>query len=80
MKFWLPTRPQNQARKLAILEDYFEEKEEQQQQPTSAEVAITMAREINPAVCVLAAKERAQCARVLWVVPSFAEYHTKVNL
>jgi len=35
------------------------------------------------AVCVLAAKERAQCARCdvgLCVVPCFMEYHTKVNL
>ena len=57
MKFWLPTWSRNQVRKLTMLEEYFEEEEEQQQQPASEEVAITnMASEINPAICVLAAK------------------------
>jgi len=74
-----------------MLEDYFEEEEEQQQQPVSAEVAITNNGQRNQpncsAICVLAAKERAQCiykcARCdvgLCVVPYFMEYHTKVNL
>ena len=48
MKFWLLTWPWNQVQKLAMLEDYFEEEEEQQQQPGSAEVATTMASELNP--------------------------------
>jgi len=71
-----------------MLEGYFEEEEEEEQQPASAEVAITNNGERNQsncfAVCVLlAAKERAQCARCdvdLCVVPCFAEYHTEVNL
>jgi hypothetical protein len=29
MKFWLLTQPQNQVRKLAMLEDYFEDEEEE---------------------------------------------------
>jgi len=41
VKLWLLTWPQNQARKLVVLEDYFEKEEGQQQQPVSAEVAIT---------------------------------------
>jgi hypothetical protein len=55
-----------------MLEDYFEEEEEeqQQQQPASAEVAVTNNGQLNQpncsAVCVLAAKERAQCANVTW--------------
>jgi hypothetical protein len=75
-----------------MLEDYFEdeeeEEEEQQQQPAAAEVAVTNnGRQNQPtcsAICVLlAAKERAQCARCdvgLCVVPCFSEYHTEVNL
>ena len=31
MKFWLLTPTQNQVRKLAMLEDYFEEEEEEGQ-------------------------------------------------
>jgi hypothetical protein len=68
-----------------MLEDYFEE-EEEQQQPASAEVAINNGQQNQPnfsAVCILAAKERAQCTRCdmgLSVVPCFVEYHTKVNL
>jgi RPA family protein len=43
-QFWLLTMTWNQVRKLAMLEDYFEEEaeeEEQQQQEVSAEVAKT---------------------------------------
>ena len=92
MKFWLLTRPQNQAQKLAMLADYFEEEEkeeeEQQQQPASAKVVITNNGQRNQpncsAICVLlTTKQMAQCARCdvdLCVVPCFAEYHTKVNL
>ena len=39
MKFLLLTWPQNQVRKLAMLEDYFEEEAEHKSAP--AEVAIT---------------------------------------
>jgi hypothetical protein len=72
-----------------MLEDYFEEEEEEEQwqQPASAEVAITDNGQRNQpnstAICVLASREKAQCARCdmgLCVVPCFAEYHTKVNL
>jgi len=90
VKLWLLTWPRNQVRMLVMLEDYFEEEEEEeeeQQQPASSEVAINNGQPNQPncsAVCVLlAAKERAQCARCdmgLYVVPCFAEYHTKVNL
>jgi hypothetical protein len=66
-----------------LFEDYFEEV--QQQQQASAEVAITNISQRTRLRCrvLLAAKERAQCARCdvgLCVVPCFAEYHTKVNL
>ena len=89
MKFWLLTRPPNWVRKLVVLEDYFEEEEEeeQHQQPASAEVAMTNISQRNQhncsGICVLAAKERAQCVKCdvsLCVVPCFAKYHTKVNL
>jgi hypothetical protein len=91
VKFWRLTEPLNQVRKLATLEDYFEEKEDkedQQQQQASAEVTITNNAKRNQPNCssvcvVLVAKERAQCARCdvdLCVVPCFAEYHTRVNL
>jgi len=33
VKFWLLTRPRDQVRKLAMLEDYFEEEGEQHSQP-----------------------------------------------
>jgi hypothetical protein len=74
--------------KASDVEDYFEGEEEQQQQQASEEVTITNTSQRNhqpncAAICVLlAAKERAQCARCdmgLCVVPCFTEYHT-VNL
>jgi len=88
VKFWLLIGPRNQVQKLAMLEDYFEEKEEEEQQhPGSARVAITNNGQQNQpncsAVCVLTAKERAQCTRCdvgLCVGSCFTEYHTKVNL
>jgi hypothetical protein len=56
-----------------MLEDYFEDEEEEQQQQASAEVSITSTGKRNQpncsAVCVLAAKERAQCISapdVMW--------------
>jgi hypothetical protein len=65
-----------------VVEDYFEEV--QQQRQASAEVAITNTGQRTRLLCRLpVAKERAQCARRgvgLCVVPCFAGYHTKVNL
>jgi hypothetical protein len=66
-----------------MLDEYLEEEEEEeQQQSASAEVAIKNNGHCS-AICVLAAKERAQCARCdvgLCEVPCFTECHTKVNL
>ena len=76
-------------RELGILEDCFKEEEEEkaQQQPASAEVAITdKGQRSQPncsAVCSFRGQRKAQCARCdvgLCVVPYFVEYHTKVNL
>jgi hypothetical protein len=63
-----------------VVEDYFEEG--QQQQQASAEVAITNTGQRTQLHCrvLSVGKERAQCARcevAVCVVPCFAEYHTK---
>ena len=51
MKFRLLTRPRNQVQKLVMLKDYFEEEEGEQQQPASAEVAITNNSQQNQSNC-----------------------------
>jgi len=71
-----------------MLEDYLEEEEEQQQQQQPASAVASHNKQCPAksthcsAVCVLVAKERAQCARCdvgLCMVPCFTEYHTNVN-
>jgi len=64
-----------------------EEAEEQQQQQASAEVAITNTGQQTQLHCRLCSSRSqrkgtwcATCDMGLCMVPSFAEYHTKVNL
>ena len=69
------------------VEDQFEEEKDKQQQQASAEVTITNIGQWTQLRCLLYSsrgqRKGTQCARCdvgLYVVPCFAEYHTKVNL
>jgi len=64
VKFWLPTWPWNQVRKLALL-DCFEE-EEEQQQPVSAEVAITNNGQRNQPSCLCSHSQRKGTVHQMW--------------
>ena len=89
MKFWLLMRLRNKVRKLAMLEDDFEEIENNSSsQPQQKYPEKTMASKIIPLFCFLCSRGQrrgtvykyARCDVGLRVVLCFAEYHTKVNL